>query len=160
MMMLRRAVLFLTLLTVALLAGRAFWAWVADNPANFSPATYVAYVQGVDRAIELPIAAMGIGAVLLTGISAALSFRDRPVFCVLFVALVCVLASNVVTVVVHLPINRQLASFNPAALPANWPELRDRWWEFHMVRLVTLLAGMVLVSLAAVMRTQPRNICS
>jgi uncharacterized membrane protein len=148
----RKAILFLTLVTVSLLAGRAFWAGVVDDPANFPAATYVAYFQGVDRAIERPIATMGIAALLLTGIATALSFRDRPVFYILLAAFGCVVVSTFVTVHFHLPINHQIASFNPASLPTNWPGLRDRWWGFHKVRLVALLAAMNLIFLAVPMR--------
>jgi uncharacterized membrane protein len=157
MMTLRKAILFLTMLMVALLAGRAFWAGVVDNQANFSAVTYVAYFQQVNRDIESPIRVIGNAAILLTLASAVLSWRDRPVFYMLLGAFGCVLASLLVTVLVHLPINNQIAGFDPVALPANWPDLRDRWWGFHKVRLVILLAGMSLVFLAVVLRAQPCN---
>jgi uncharacterized membrane protein len=153
----RRAMLFATLMLVGLLAGRAFWAWIVDDPANFSAQVYVAYFQGVDRAIERPIAGMGTAALLFAGISAVLAFRDRPVLVMLLGAFVCVLGSTLITVLIHVPINHQIDAFDPAAVPASWPSLRDRWWEFHKIRLAMLLGAMSLVSLAAILRVRPRH---
>jgi uncharacterized membrane protein len=153
----RRAMLFATFVLVALLAGRAFWAWIVDDPANFSAQLYVAYFQGVDRVIERPIAVIGTAALLSAGISAALFFRDRPVLVMLSGACVCVLGSTLITVLIHVPMNHQIDAFDPAALPASWPSLRDRWWEFHKIRLVLLFGAMSLVSLAAILRMRPRE---
>lgn len=152
MTILRKSILFLTMMLFALLAGRAFWVWVVDNPANFAAETYVAYFQVVDKSIAIPIAAMGTAAALLAAVSAALSFRDRHIFYLLLGACCCVVVSDVLTVLVHLPINHEIAGFNPMALPAIWPALRDRWWEFHKLRLLALLAGTSLVFLAALAR--------
>lgn len=151
--MLRKLTLFLSQLLVALLAGRAFWVWLLDNPARFPADTYVAYFQIVDRAIAVPIAVMGTAAFFLLAVAAALSFRDRPTFLLLAAATLCVLTSNVVTIHHHLPINAQIAAFNPQALPANWPTLRDAWWHFHKVRVVALTLALALLSLATTLRT-------
>jgi len=150
--MVRRTVLFMTLILVALLAGRAFWISLLDNPARYPADVYVSYFQIVDRAIATPIALMGTAAALLAGLSAWLSLRDRPVFILLSVAFCCVAISDFVTVYYHLPINAQIAGMNPASLPAVWPEVRDRWWEFHKIRLVVLLSALSLVALAILIR--------
>ena len=155
--MLRKTVLFLALFLVALLAGRAFWAWLLDNPANFPAQTYVAYFQVVNRVIEVPIAVMGTAALLLLGIAAAVSFRERPAFALLCAAFCCVMVSNFVTIHFHLPINRQIALFDPAALPASWPALRDQWWQYHKIRVAALLLALGLVSLAAIVLPRSRK---
>jgi uncharacterized membrane protein len=153
--MIRRTLLFITLILIALLAGRAFWVSLLDDPARFPADVYVAYFQIVDRSIAAPIAVMGVSAMLLAGLSAALSFRDRPVLLLLCGAFCCVLLSNFVTVHYHLPINAQIASFNPSSLPAAWPGLRDRWWEYHQIRTVALLCALGFVSLAVLIRMPP-----
>ena len=40
----------------------------------------------------------------------------------------------VITVVIEVPINKQIASWTPATIPENWMELRQRWLSFHNVR--------------------------
>ena len=40
----------------------------------------------------------------------------------------------VITVVIEVPINKQIASWTPATIPNNWMQLRERWLSFHNVR--------------------------
>ena len=46
----------------------------------------------------------------------------------------------VLTLVFEVPINKQIAVWTPASVPANWAALRDRWVTFHFARTA---AGMV-----------------
>jgi len=71
--MLRNVILFFTSVLVALMAGRAFWVWLVENPANLSGTTYVEFFQALDRGIAIPIAVTGIGGTVLAGISAIFS---------------------------------------------------------------------------------------
>ncbi len=52
------------------------------------------------------------------------------------VAAVIFLGSLIVTVVVEVPINRTVATWNVDALPENWAAVRDRWLHFHVARTV------------------------
>ena len=153
--MARNVILFMTAVLVSLTAGRAFWAWLGENPANLSGATYVEFFQALDRGIAIPIAVTGVGATLLAGISAFLFRRDRPAFYLLLAACgFCVLAS-LVTVIVHLPINARIATWNPAALPPDYRGFLDRWWGWQHVRLVATLAAMSLVFGGMLLRKEP-----
>src|SRR5437899_1091219 len=133
--MLRNVILFFTSVLVSLIAGRAFWVWLGENPANLSGATYVEFYQAVSRGIALPIALIGTGGIILAGISAFLFRHDRPVFYLLLAACAFSLLATLVTIFVHLPINAQVATWNPTALPPNYREFLDRWWAWHQVRL-------------------------
>jgi uncharacterized membrane protein len=150
--MLRKVMLFFTLVLVALTAGRAFWTWLGENPADLSGATYVEFFQALDRGIAIPIAVTGIGGTLLAGISAAFFRREPAVFYLLLATCVCCLVATVVTILVHLPINARIATWNPAALPADYAEFLDRWWQWQKVRLVALIAGMSLLFVAVLIR--------
>jgi len=150
--MMRNTVLFFTLVLVSLLAGRAFWAWVGENPARYSGATYVSFYQGLNKAIETPIAAIGTAAAIFALASALLNLRDRGTLYLFLGVFACVLVSTAITLRVNVPINEQVATFNPARLPGNWPELRDRWWHWHLVRTAVLLTGMSLSFIAALIR--------
>ena len=44
------------------------------------------------------------------------------------------LAGIVVTLAIEVPINQQVVTWQPGAMPPNWATLRDRWWRFHAVR--------------------------
>jgi uncharacterized membrane protein len=47
---------------------------------------------------------------------------------------VLLLFGIVITVVIEVPINKQISSWTPASIPPNWMELRERWLSFHNVR--------------------------
>ena len=51
----------------------------------------------------------------------------------------------VYTLVLPVPINNQVAHWQPDALPANWRELRRRWDTLHAVRVGALLLALVLL---------------
>ncbi len=152
--MLRKVILFFTSVLVSLTAGRAFWVWLGENPANLSGATYVEFYQAVNRGIALPIALISTGVIILAATSAFLFRRDRLVFYLLLATCAFSLIATLVTIFVHLPINAQVAAWNPTALPANYRELLDRWWGWHQVRLVVLLAAMSLVFAAMLVRKE------
>ncbi|MGI8735288.1 MAG: anthrone oxygenase family protein [Pyrinomonadaceae bacterium] len=153
-MILRKVVLFFTAVLVALTAGRAFWVWLGENPANLSGATYVEFFQVLDRGIALPIAVTGIGGAVLAGISAILFRRDRPAFYLLLATCGLALLATIVTISVHLPINARVATWNPTALPPNYRDFLDQWWKWQQVRLVAMLAAMGLVFAAMLVRKE------
>jgi uncharacterized membrane protein len=157
MVMLRKLILFFTLVLVALTTGRAFWTWLGENPANLSGATYVEFFQALDRGIAIPIAVTGIGGCVLAGISALLFRRDRTVFYLLLATCGLCLIATLVTIFVNLPINAQIATWNPRALPANYQELLGRWWKWHQVRLVVLFPAMIFLFVATLIRRESRQ---
>jgi uncharacterized membrane protein len=143
--MLRNVLLFFTALLLALTAGRAFWVWLGENPFNMSGRTYVEFFQQLDKAIVIPIAVTGIGGTLLAGISAAVYKDDSPAFYLLVVACALSAAGSLVTIFVNVPINNRLATWNPAALPADYQNYLRQWWLWHQVRLVAMFTAMCLV---------------
>lgn len=59
-------------------------------------------------------------------------------------------ATIIYTVLLPVPINNQIARWQPDALPANWRELRRRWDTLHAVRVVVLLLALALLVSACV----------
>jgi uncharacterized membrane protein len=150
--MLRKVLLFLAAALLALTAGRAFWVWLGENPFDMPGATYVEFFQQLDRRIALPIAVTGIGGTLLAGLSAFLHRGDRKVFYLLLTACGLAVIASLTTLLVNVPINLQIATWNPGALPAGYEAVLRRWWEWHHVRLVAMLTAMGLVLVAMLVR--------
>jgi uncharacterized membrane protein len=148
----RTILLFFTSLLLALTAGRAFWVWLGENPFNMSGATYVEFFQQLDKRIVVPIAVAGIGGTLLAGISAVLHKGDRLAFYLLIAAFGLGVVGCLVTIFFNVPINEQLATWNPSALPAGYEVFLRRWWQWHHVRLVTMFTAMCLVFAAMLVR--------
>lgn len=153
----RNAVLFLATLLLALTAGRAFWIWLGENPFDMSGQTYVEFFQQLDKRIAVPIAVTGVGGTILAGLSAALHRTDRRAFYLLSLACAFALVGDLVTILVNVPINNELATWNPTALPANYQDYLLRWWQWHHVRLVAISAAMCLMFAAILGRTSYRS---
>jgi uncharacterized membrane protein len=148
----RNTLLFGAALLLALTAGRAFWVTLGESPFNMSAATYVEFFQQLDRRIAVPIAVTGVGGTLLAGIAAMAHRADRRAFHLLLAACALAAIGSVVTILVNVPINEQLATWNPAALPEGYETLLRRWWEWHQVRFVAMFTSMCLVFVAMLSR--------
>lgn len=150
--MLRNVVLFFAALLLSLTAGRAFWVSLGENPFRMSGATYVEFFKQLDQRIAIPIALTGIGGTLLAGLSAWLHGDDRRARWLLLAACVLGAISSAVTALVHVPINNQIATWNPAALPVGYEALLRRWWDWHQVRLAAMFAATCLTFAAMLSR--------
>ncbi len=53
------------------------------------------------------------------------------------------LAGIVVTVAIEVPINKQVVTWDPQALPENFVAIHERWLQFHVVRTVMGAVGFV-----------------
>jgi hypothetical protein len=60
------------------------------------------------------------------------------------------LAAVLVTIIVEVPIVKQIETWRVSNLPGNWQELRDRWLAFHVIRVLAAVAGLVLLLIAAI----------
>ncbi len=137
----RTILLFASLFCVALASGGAFVVWLVYDPAS---ATGVFWVPLMQHAILVmrPLAIVLNLGLLLTVISAVLSRRDRRRFYLLLGASGCLLAAVAVTVIGNWPINGQIGTWNPAAPPPHWTQLRDQWWLYHRARAAFLMVGL------------------
>ncbi|HEV8422715.1 MAG TPA: DUF1772 domain-containing protein [Chthoniobacterales bacterium] len=150
--MVRNLVVFFAALLLSLTAGRAFWVTLGENPFNMSGPTYVEFFQQLDKRIVLPIAITGMGGTLLAGLAALLYKSERKAFYLLLAACGLAVVGDLVTILINIPINNRLATWNPAALPPGYEAFLQRWWQWHQVRLVAMFAAMGLVFAAMLVR--------
>ena len=57
------------------------------------------------------------------------------------------------TVLFLVPINNQVARWQPDSLPANWRELRRRWDMLHAIRVSFLVVALILLVASSVIRS-------
>ena len=155
--MLRNVVIFLAAVFLSLTAGRAFWVSLGENPFNMSGRTYVEFFQQLDPRIAIPIAITGVGGTVLAGVAAALSRRDKRAFRLLLAACGFGIVGSLVTLLVNVPINERLATWNPTALPPDYESFLRTWWHWHQVRFAAMFAAMVLIFAAMLMRGTARS---
>jgi len=139
---------FVILLLMSLVVGTMFGVWIGFDPSGVSAATYVEQQQHTIRALNTLMPALGAACIAL---AAALAVRTRSNTgsrYLLIAAIACLVVAGLVTRFANQPINAQVMTWSAVAPPANWMELRDMWWHWHILRTVAGIAALSLTLLA------------
>src|SRR5215475_3220907 len=56
------------------------------------------------------------------------------------------------SILLPVPINNQVARWQPESLPHNWRELRQRWDRLHVIRVGFLIVALILLVASCVVR--------
>lgn len=143
---------FLNIILAALIAGAVFGIWIGYNPKNFSAPTYIEQQQGAIKALNTLMPILGLITIILTLISAFQQKDSKSVFITLLIATGFLIISGLVTRFGNQPINSLIMTWNVNAPPANWTELRDKWWSFHIVRTLASFIALCLIVWANIRR--------
>jgi hypothetical protein len=120
------------------------------NKINLSREDYLT-VQQIYRGWAL--LGIVIAGALLSTLLLAIMVRKRPkIFVLTLIALLCIVASQVVFWTFTYPANQ--ATNNWTFLPANWEELRQQWEYSHAVGACLILITLVTLILSIVMRDE------
>ena len=141
---------FTSLLLTSLLVGTMFGIWLGFNPAALTAAAYVEMQQNAIRALNVSLPALGLVCILLTAALAVLIKDDKRTRYLLVAAVACLVAAGLITRFANQPINAIVITWSPQAPAANWTELRDTWWRWHVLRTIVGVAALALALLAAV----------
>jgi uncharacterized membrane protein len=87
---------------------------------------------------------------LLTATLAVLTRNDKRGRCLLVASVICLVTAGLVTRFANQPINAVVMTWSPQAPAANWRELRDTWWNWHVLRTAAGVGALALALLAAV----------
>ena len=137
---------FVNIILAALLAGTSFGIWMGFNPAHFSPSIYAALQQNTIRVFNVLMISLVIIATIITIASAFLQRNDKHVFIGLLVAAVFFIACILISRFGNKPIQDVMLKWNPDLLPANWTVLRDKWWSYHIMRTITELISLSIIT--------------
>lgn len=125
-----------------------FGIWVGFNPASLSPSAYVEQQQNAIRSLNLLLPAMGATCVVFTIALAILSKGDARSQYLLVAAAILMAAAGLVTRFANQPINAIIMTWSAQTPAANRAELRDEWWQWHIVRSLAGIAALALVLFA------------
>ena len=137
---------FLNIILAAVLAGISLGIWLGFNPANLSPATYVEQQQNMLGSLNVLMISLVILATIITLLSAWLQKSDKSVFITLLIAAAFFISCIIISRFGNQPLNNIIMTWTSSTLPENWPEIRDQWWSFHIMRTIAELVALVLVS--------------
>jgi uncharacterized membrane protein len=136
---------FANLLLAALVVGAMFGVWLVFNPAGLDASFYIALHQQGIRTLNKTMPALGAATILLTIVAAALGRVNRMRFGLLAAAVVCFVATGLITRFLNQPINAIVVTWRADLPPSNWTALRDAWWRWHRIRLATGVVGLSLL---------------
>ncbi len=139
----------LEVIAVCLLGMMAgfFFAFAVDIvPAmeNLDAATYVTVQQWINRVVRsFTFGAVYFGSTIFPFLAAAVVFwaggRRRAVAW-LIIAVAYFLAVFWITRTVNIPLNEELALWQPSAPPSDWQKNRDTWNQSNLIRTVAALS--------------------
>jgi uncharacterized membrane protein len=144
---------FANLLVASLTTGTMFGVCLSHNPAGLGPGLYVGQQQNAIRALNVKMPLLGGLTALLTLVSAACTGGHGARFSLLCGAALCFLASGLITRFLNQPINAVVMTWSPDAPPANWTQLRDEWWRWHVLRTIAAIAGLSSLIATALQHT-------
>jgi hypothetical protein len=144
----------LTSIVLSALVGGMYWGpWLAltRSMRTLKPEVFLDVVHRMNRNMEslmtilTPISLLSIAAVLF------FSYNEQPrTFYLNLTGFALFSLALLVTVLVEVPIVKQIVTWTAGTLPGNWQQLRDRWGAFHIVRVVAGIGGLVLLVAGAI----------
>lgn len=146
---------FISLLLTSLLVGTMFGVWLGFNPAALTATAYVEMQQNAIRALNVSLPVLGFVCIFLTGTLAVLTKNDKRGRYLLIAAVIFLLIAGLITRFANQPINAVVMTWSPQAPAANWMELRDTWWHWHILRTVAGVGALTLALLAALGSQRP-----
>lgn len=139
---------FAGLLLTALVVGTTFGVWLGYNPSGLSPATYIEQQQHAIGALNTIMPVLGAVCILLNSALAVLTKGDSRTRYLLIASVMFLIAAGLITRFGNQPINAIVMTWSAQAPAANWMELRDSWWQWHILRTSAEIVALVLLLLA------------
>jgi uncharacterized membrane protein len=153
-----KAVQFATLLLFSLVTGVFWGTWfsLSRSMAEITPGTFLEVGRLMIANLGDPMSGLMPLTLLSALVLCVLLFRDRQSRAGLFAAaaLALMAVALVITLAVNVPIDRQIVSWTPAALPPDWRAIRDRWEFYHGLRTVLSIAALACL-FASTLSTAP-----
>ncbi|MHB8730250.1 MAG: anthrone oxygenase family protein [bacterium] len=143
---------FVALVLTSLSMSVHFGTWLTEAPLRETRSgTLFAEVQkGRDRVAARIMPILGNAAILSVAACVVLVRAVPGALALTLIALALIVGDMAVTLACNVPINKQVQSWNVAAPPPDWAELRDRWEKFHTIRTVLIVSGFVLLTSSVV----------
>jgi hypothetical protein len=141
----------LVLVLIALLAGCYFDGLLVLLPAQnqLSASSYIEVEQANTRLGTIRYRALVFASVLSQGALLLFSHNTHSIlFWFTFISLLLVLAGLCITVLLVVPINKQVHTWSRQAPPPQWQEIRHLWHTYHTWRTILVLAAMFVQFLA------------
>ena len=139
--MVKTVIYSINILLFSLVVGSMFAIWYGLNPNQLSYPDYLIHQQQLIKQLNVKLPLLAAVAIILTIISAILSRGDKTTLMLLIVAAVFLIIAGIVTRFLNQPINAEVMTWVANNPPSDWIKLRDDWWKWHIVRLISGIIG-------------------
>jgi uncharacterized membrane protein len=147
---------FANVLLAGLIAGTLFGIWLGYNPRSLSAPAYIEQQQNAIRALNVTMPVLGAICTVITLVHAYLARSNRSILLFLIAAAALFVIAGLVTRFGNQPINAIVITWRSSAPPPVWESARDRWWQWHIVRTVAMIAGFCCIIRATIIpRSNP-----
>jgi hypothetical protein len=136
-------------MATGLLAGSVLAVWLVQGPLGATGELYIGFRQATDPAYGRVLPPLGVAGMFAALVALATGWSQVRARRLTLAAVGCLVLGLAVTVVVHFPINTEIATWSAVAPPAGWESLRDRWSAAHTARTVLSVAAFALLLGAA-----------
>lgn len=143
---------FVNIILAALLAGVSFGIWIGFNPLNLSAYTYVEQQQNTIHSLNVLMTSLAVIATIITILSAFRQRKDKAVFVTLLIAALFYITCIFISALGNKPIDNFIMTWTHNALPADWTNFRDKWWLFHIMRTITELIALSLITWTSIQK--------
>lgn len=139
-------------LFLILLVTGVFWGpWIALHRSLhvFTKEEFMKITHAMADNLEKPMRILMPLCILFLGLSVFLySHPNNLEFACQLGSFGCIMVTLVVTLIVELPIVKQIKQWNPETIPDDWQAIRDRWLRFHTLRVFPAMISFLLYVLA------------
>jgi len=141
-------------IVLSALVGGMYWGpWLAltRSMRTFKPEVFLDIVGRMNRNMEsvmtilTPVTLISIVPVLF------FSYQEQPrTFYLTLAGFALFVVALIVTMLIEVPIVKQIVTWTAGTLPGDWQRLRDRWVAFHSIRVTAGIGGVVFLVAGAI----------
>src|SRR5277367_4672425 len=133
---------FIGLFLLMLVTG-VFWGpWFSLHRSMkvFTKEEFIHIVKTMSSNLAKPMRIMMPACILFMSLSVwSYPRKDSSGFYLNTIALILITGSLIITLLVEVPIVKQIEQWTAITIPSNWGAIQDRWLKFHIIRTTSVL---------------------
>lgn len=140
---------FINMILASLLAGTSFGIWMGFNPKQYSADCYLSQQLNMVHSLNALMFLLVVAATITTLLHAYFQKHNQTIFVILLISAACFIACIAITRMGNVPIQNEILGWSPSSIPADWVNMRDAWWTFHIQRTIAELIALALICWAS-----------
>lgn len=157
----QKSFLWYSSLVLVMLVTGVFWGtWftLTRSLETFPADNFIRIGQTIIHNIAGPMRIV-MPATLLAQLSLCLAFRkQKPDLHFLIASFFFMIITLLITLLVEVPIDNQIRTWNTTNIPDNWTSLRATWKTFHFYRTMTSILSFALLGVPVLFRSQKSEV--